>query len=133
MAKANPERGEDDLVLAGKVYKLRPAHTALMAIERGTGQSIIELVRAGKFGGIKLAELGVIGGELIRAGADESDSMTRSVSDERISELILEEGLAGPISVLTLCLLSAASGGRTASGEAKAAPAKPTTDSAGVA
>jgi hypothetical protein len=131
MAKANPERGEDELVLAGKAYKLRPSHDALKAIELATGRSIIELMRSGNAGAIKLGELGVVGGELIRAGAD--DDMVRSVSDDRISELILEEGLAGPISTLTLCLLSAATGGRTASGEAKAAPAKATKDSAGAA
>ena len=126
MAKANKERGEDELVLAGKAYRLRPSHTALSTIELATGKSLIELVRAGNAGAIKLAELGVVGGELIRAGAAEDDSMARSVSDERISELILEEGLAPATSILTLLLLSAATGGRTASGEVKAAPAKKT-------
>jgi hypothetical protein len=133
MAKANPGRGEHELVLAGKTYMLRPSHVALSAIERATGRATIELVRAGNVGGLRLSELGIIGGELIRAGAGEQDGMTRSVSDERISELILEEGLAPATSVLTLCLLDAASGGRTASGEAKAAPAAPTTKTAGAA
>jgi hypothetical protein len=126
MGKANKERGEDELVLADKAYRLRPSHTALSTIEGTTGKSLIELVRAGNAGAMKLSELGVIGGELIRAGAAEDDSMTRSVSDERISEMILEEGLAPATSILTLILLSAATGGRTVSGEVKAAPAKKT-------
>jgi hypothetical protein len=125
MPKANPERGEDELVLAGKKYRLRPSHAALLAIENGTGRSVIELVRSGNAGGLRLAELGMIAAELIRAGAAEDDGMTRGVADDRISELILEEGLAPATSVLTLCLLSAATGGRTASGELKAAPADP--------
>lgn len=117
------ERGEHQLVLAGKTYLLRPSHLALNTIERQTEQSTMELVRLGNAGRLTLEQLGTIGAELIRAGADEKDEMTRSVDSERIGELIFEEGIAPATSRFTLCLLDAATGGRTASGEAKAAPA----------
>lgn len=126
MAKAvaaNPDRGEHELVLAGTTYRLRPSHTALITIERKTGRSTLALVRLGNSAELSLAELGTIGAELIRAGAAEDDVMTRSVDADRIGELIFEEGITPAMSRFTLCLLDAATGGRTASGEAKAAPA----------
>jgi hypothetical protein len=129
--KANPERGEHDLALPGRTYLLRPSHAALKAIERETDRSVLELVRLGNAGALRMSQLGIIAAELIRAGADEADDMTRSVDAERIEELIFENegpdgvgGLPYAQSRLTLCLLDGATGGRTVSGEAKAAPAK---------
>lgn len=118
---ANPERGEHELVLAGKGYVLRPSHSAIVAIERKTGQSVMDLFRAGNTGSLSLEQLGTIAGELIRSGA--SDELTAQVDDDRIGELIFEEGVHRAMARLTLCLIDAASGGRKASGEAKAAPA----------
>lgn len=138
--KANPERGEHDLALPGKTYRLRPSHSALKAIERETGTSILALVRLGNVGELTLEQLGIVGAELIRAGADENDSMTAAVDAERIEELIFENegpngvgGLPYAQSILTLCLLDAATGGRTVSGEAKAAPATKAKRPAGAA
>jgi hypothetical protein len=124
-AKANADRGEHELVLAGKKYRLRPSHTALKAIERETDKTVLALVRAGNAGELSLEQLGIMGAELIRAGADEKDEMTRAVDAERIEELIFEEGVVPATTRFTLCLLDAARGGRKASGEAKAAPATP--------
>lgn len=122
---ANPARGEHELVLGGTRYRLRPSHEALVAIEEATGVSTLALVRRGNAGELTYAALGAIAGELIRAGADEGDAITRAVDDERIGELIFEsdDGLPAITARLTLCLLDAATGGRTASGEAKAAAA----------
>lgn len=122
---ANAQRGEHELTLAGVTYRLRPSHDAIVAIEEVTGRSIMDLYRAGNVGGLTLTQLGQIAGELIRAGASETDELTAQVDDERIGELIFEEGVFRAMARLTLCLVDAASGGRTASGEAKAAPAKP--------
>ena len=122
-SSANAERGEHELVLAGRTYRLRPAHAAMRAIEAATAKSTLALVRLGNAGELSLEQLGIIGAELIRAGADEKDEMTRSVDAERIEELIFEEGVAPATSRFTLCLLDAARGGCTTSGEAKAAPA----------
>jgi hypothetical protein len=41
-----------------------------------------------------------------------------------MSELAYEEGIAAVQAALTMCLVDAVTGGRTASGEARAAPAK---------
>ena len=122
IAVANSERGEHELTLAGRTYRLRPSHQAMVAIERKTASSVLGLVRLGNAGELTLEQLGVVGAELIRAGAE--DRLTQSVDDERIAELIFEEGLPAATSRFTLCLLDAATGGRTASGEAKAATAK---------
>lgn len=120
---ANPERGEHELVLAGVTYRMRPSHSAMVAIERKTGQSIMDLLRAGNTGSLSLDHLGTISGELIRAGAGDGDTLTAQVDDDRIGELIFEEGVHRTMARVTLCLIDAASGGRKASGEAKAAPA----------
>jgi len=117
--KANPERGEHELVLDGVTYRLRPSHNAMVAIEAKTGRSIMDLFRAGNTGSLSLEQMGAIAGELIREGAD--DELTRQVDDERLSELIYEGGVHRAMARLTLCLIDAASGGRKASGEAKAA------------
>lgn len=118
---AIPERGEGELELDGVRYRLRPSHAAIRAIERRTDRSLLALVRMGNVGDLPLASLGIIAAELIRAGAE--DEMTRSVSADHLEELILEEGIPGANARLTLVLLDAATGGRTASGEVKAAAA----------
>ncbi len=131
--KANEERGEHELTLAGKAYVLRPSITALKAIERETGEPLLGLVRRGNTGSLTLDQLGIVAAELIRAGAAADDSLTRAVDSDRIAELIFEEGQTPVQSVLTLCLLDAVMGGRSASGEAKAAPAKTAGKPAGAA
>lgn len=120
---ANETRGEHELVLGGTAYRLRPSFHALRAIEQKTGSTSLALVRKGNTLEIPMEDLGVIAAELIRAGAADDDRMTRSVNAERMQELIFEEGLSTVTPRLTLCLLDAATGGRTASGEAKAATA----------
>ncbi len=118
---ANSERGEHELVLAGTTYRLRPSFTALVAIEKKTGKSGLELVRMGNAGALHGLMLGTIAAELIRAGAE--DAMTKAVNAERIGELIFEDGIPSATARLTLCLADAVTGGRTVSGEAKAAAA----------
>ncbi|HEX8419471.1 MAG TPA: GTA-gp10 family protein [Sphingomonas sp.] len=132
MNTAVPERGEHELVLAGVTYRLRPSHQALRGAERKTERSLLELLRLANAGGLSLDEIGIVVAELIRAGADEKDVVAQNVDAERISELIYEEGLHKAIARVTLCLIDAASGGRKASGEAKAAPASET-ETAGAA
>lgn len=118
---AIPERGEHELTLAGVTYRLRPSHEALRAIEKATERSTLALVRLGNAADLSIEQLGTIAAALIRAGATEE--LTKRVSAERIGEMIFEEGLPHATSRLTLCLLDAATGGRDASGEAKAAAA----------
>ncbi len=128
-AAAIAERGEHVLALAGAVYRLRPSHQAMRTIEAKTERSSLELVRMGNVGALTLDQLGAIAAELIRAGAE--DDLTRAVSADRVGELIYEQGVAGATFRLTAVLADAVSGGRKASGEAKA-PAT-TTEIAGAA
>lgn len=115
---ANAERGEHLLTLGGVEYLLRPTYGAQIKIETATGKSYGELVNAASTGALHIGHARVIAAELIRAGA--TDDLTRRVSVERIGELIYEEGMPFVAPRLTLVLLDALRGGRTASGEAKA-------------
>lgn len=123
MATANPDRGEHELALDGVDYVLRPSHQAIRAIERVTERSLLDLTRLGNVGGLTVDECAAIAVELIRAGAGKDDQATSNVGVARVGELIFEAGLHKAMARLTLCLIDAASGGRTASGEAKPAPA----------
>lgn len=123
MGKANAERGEHEIVLAGTTYRLRPSHEAMKLIEADTGLACLALVRLGNRGELTYTQLGIIGAALIRAGADDGDTMTKAVSADGIEELLYEEGMVLAQSRFTLCLLDAGTGGRKVSGEAKAAPA----------
>jgi hypothetical protein len=120
--KANANRGEHELTLAGVTYRLRPSHAAMQAIEAKTEQSLLVLLRLASVGNLTLDQVGEVAAELIRAGADEADQITRHVGAKRIGQLIYEEGLPRVMARLTVCLADAASGGRDAEGNAKAAP-----------
>lgn len=130
---ANPDRGEHELTLAGVTYRLRPSHAAMKAIEQKTDRSLLALLRMASVGDLTLDQTGEIAAELIRAGAGEGDIMTRNVGAKRIGELVYEQGLPGVMARLTLCLADAASGGRDAEGNAKAAPTMTTGGGAGAA
>jgi len=120
---ANKERGEHSLALAGTNYVLRPSHAAIVAIEAQCGASLLTLARDGNAGALGLQELGIIAAELIKAGAAKGDDATAHVGAERIGQLIFEHGMASVTARLTLCLIDAAPGGRSAEGNAKAATA----------
>lgn len=124
----NPERGELELVLGDTSYRLRPTFAANNAIERKTECSLLQLAHKAGAYALTLAELGTIAAEWIKAGAE--DELTQRVSAERIAELIYEHGIAGVTARLAIGLVEAITGGRTAAGEAKAAPASATTGAA---
>jgi len=125
MTNANAHRGEHELDLGGVTYLLRPSFTAISAIEQKTERTTLELLRMGNAGALPLATAGAVAAELIRAGAEDKDELTKRVSASRIAELIYEEGVGPVVARLTLCLLDAATGGRNAKGEAK--PVAPNT------
>lgn len=120
-AEANPDRGELELELEGRTYRLRPSHAAIAHIERRTERSLLRLLQLGNGCDLSIEQLAIIATEFIRAGAE--DEMLRRVDTARIGELIFEEGVPVVTARLTLCLLEAATGGRTVTGEAKAATA----------
>lgn len=130
MAAANKIRGEHSLKLGGRTFVLRPSHAAIVAIEDETDLGLLEIISAAARGGLRQRHMGIIAAELIRAGAkSESD---KHVDAERIGEMIYEAGTGKALATLQLCLVDAATGGRTASGEAKAAAAA-TEEDAGAA
>lgn len=118
---ANPDRGEHELTLGGRTYLLRPSFAATRAIETRTGKSLLALVRLGNIGELTFDQVGIVAAEYIRAGAE--DEMTRAVDPERLAELAYEGGISAAMARLTMCMLDAASGGRSASGEAMRATA----------
>lgn len=123
---ANAHRGEDEIVLAGVPYLLRPSHAAIVAAETKTQHSLLELVKLANAHALTFTHIGTIAAEFIRAGAKPDDKMTAAVSAERIAELVHEEGVVTVVAHLAKLLVEVARGGRTASGEAKAAAANPT-------
>ncbi|WP_422058613.1 GTA-gp10 family protein [Sphingomonas sp.] len=116
---ANAARGEHELKLGKTCYVLRPSYAAISAAEAKTGHSLMALLRLADASDLSLAHLGVVVAELIRAGAGKGDDLTAGVNAERIAELIFEEGMPHVMARVTICLLDAASGGRTATGEMK--------------
>ena len=118
---ANPARGEHSLTLAGLTYRLRPSFQAVQVLEDDLGLSLVEMARKANSFALSLSELGAIVAELVRAGADEGDAMTKAVSADRMAELIFEEGTGPVFAALVLALTDAVMGGRTISGEARAA------------
>lgn len=131
MTDAISERGEDEIVLAGVAYLMRPSHAAIRAIEKKTGFSLLELVRLGNASALMTEHVGVIAAEFIRAGA--TTESVRAVHADRVADLAYEEGVVKVQAALTLLLADAARGGRTAAGERKAALAGTTTETAGAA
>lgn len=120
---ANPARGEHEITLAGVTYLLRPSYAALVEIEDTLGKSMVELARLTNDCILPLPDLGELVAILIRAGAAEGDALTANVSGERIAELAFEDGVRPVYARATLALLDAITGGRRASGEAKAVTA----------
>ena len=117
---ANPVRGEHEVTLGGAIYRLRPSFTAMAEVEANLGRSIIDLARDANAMKLTYTDLGTILAPLIREGADKDDRMTQSVHPDRLSELVFEEGVSSVMARVLALLFDCISGGRTASGEAKA-------------
>ena len=116
-------RGEKTLTLEGVKYRLRPSREAIAAIEESTGRGLLKLVHLCSAGDLSTDDYGIVAAHLIRAGASPDDEGTRHVGEKRVADLIYEAGVLAVKSTLTLVLLNAATGGRTAEGNEKAATA----------
>jgi len=127
-ASANPERGERVLELGGATYVLRPSHEAIVAVEERLGKSNLALLRLGNSGDLTNVQLAAIAAGFIRAGA--KDDLGRAVNETKLGKAIYERGAAAVTTVLTLCLLDAVQGGRSAEGNGKA-PAANNQEAAG--
>jgi hypothetical protein len=116
--RANADRGEHEIILAGTTYLLRPSFAACAAIEEELGKSLIEVMRAANMMSLNYFEIGICLAEFIRAGA--SDDLSRNVAADRIAELVFEEGSASAMARLTLILADTIGGGRDVEGNVKA-------------
>ena len=122
-AAPNPARGEHSITLGGVTYILRPTASASFAIEEALGLSLMEVFSACNSMALSYQQIGVILMHYIRAGAEESDTLTRMVDAGRLAELVYEAGSAPAFATLTMLLVDAIGGGRNASGEVKAVAA----------
>ncbi|ARS29082.1 hypothetical protein [Sphingomonas sp. KC8] len=125
MATANEERGEVSVELGRKTYVMRPSFTAIQSIEKQTGLSLRQLAIAANSMSMDLATMGVVTGELIRAGAADGDVGAQLGEAERFSQLIYEKGVPTVAARLTIVLTAALTGGATVEGELKPVPTKP--------
>ncbi len=117
----NPERGEVEIVLEGTTFGLRPTYEAIVAIEKATDRTLVDLARDANVTHLPLAVCAIIVTELIRAwGKAKGDVMAQGVQVERIGHLLMDEGMPTVQVRLALVLVLAATGGYTPSGEMKA-------------
>lgn len=122
---ANPERGEATISLEGVEYGMRPSFAAIQAIEEKTASALFPLAIRAAALELSVADLGKIAGETMRAwGKANPDNpngrVAVAVKDERVAELIYEEGANEVSRTLGWLLRAALTGGVTASGELKA-------------
>jgi len=121
MEQANDLRGEVDLELDGQSFVLRPSYEAVIACERQTGKSLIELAIAADNGTMGTEAAAIVVTECIRAwGRANADRAVAAVNAKRIGELLYDYGVMGVLPRVAIVLSRAASGGVTASGEPKA-------------
>jgi hypothetical protein len=95
--KANPHRGEANLLVGGEAIVIRPSFAALVAAEEELGPlfALVERAAEGKLG---IREVAALFDHLSRAGRP------AGIDRGRIGEAIVEQGLAGISSQLKLVL-----------------------------
>ena len=120
---ANPARGEMSLTMGGQDFILRPTHEAVLAIEEELDMSSSQIAMASRSMRLKMREVGVIIGALIRAGAAPG-SLDAMVSDVRVAQLIHERGAFGFYPILAELFEEIVTGGRDIEGNVVAAAMK---------
>lgn len=94
--KANPARGEAELIVAGEALVLRPSFAALVAAEGELG-SLFALVERTAVGGMTLAEMAALFWHCL---AERPEGVTR----EGVGEVVVAMGLARATPVLRVLL-----------------------------
>lgn len=143
MDRANEQRGEFDIDLAGKLYPMRPTWEAIVAFEApraldeagksigGTGKSLQLLASEANRKVLASGDSAIIVTECVKAWARaEGDKNAARFVPEKVGPLLLQApgGLLLVQNRLAALLFMAVTGGITASGEVKAATAKRETD-----
>jgi hypothetical protein len=120
MSGDNPTKGELTLTMEGFDYTLRPSREAVMAIEKLTRKSVIELYNAATELKLTLNETAFIVAELVKAwGIETGDQGMQRASAERFTTLVYEHGLHLVCARIATVLGLAATGGVSAEGKVK--------------
>lgn len=94
---------------------MRPSYEAMLAIERQTGKTLLQLasgVALGRSGGVSLGDAAIIVTEGIKAaGKDRDDPMKRAISRDRIGEMIYSSGYLKALGAIEDFLVNALNGG----------------------
>lgn len=134
MITANEIRGEVDLVLDGQSFVLRPSYTAIVAMEKKAGRSLIELAQLSEQGALTQEQQAIVVTELVRAWGRELAedeyataaqkamiTAARSANADTIGELLYPVGVMEVQPRLHLVLGMALTGGYTPEGKLKPA------------
>ena len=136
MSEANT-RGEVTIDLDA-TYVLRPSFAAIMAAEKATGKSLIQLHDEAATGTMSLETAGILVCEMIKAwgreyreGDDIAQRHAANSNAKRVTELVYDSGLFAVSARLVVVLRGAVTGGVTVSGEWKEPANKAQTPAAG--
>ena len=145
MAEGLDLSGEVDLKLEGQAFVLRPSYQAIVAMEKKTGKSLIELATLAEQCALNQEQQAIVTTELIRAWGrslqvDEYASASerivatsaRGANVDSIGEMLYS---VGPLAVqprIAMVLGLAATGGCLPSGEVKTAGTMTTTETPAV-
>ena len=132
MEEADDLRGEVDIVLDGQRFVLRPSYAAIVAMEKKTGKSLLELAAMAEQGLLTQDAQAIVTTELVRAWgrslvldeyASAADKATataaKGANADSMGELLYGVGVMSVQPRLTIVLGMALSGGCLPSGEAK--------------
>lgn len=133
MGDANAVRGEVDLVLGGQSFVLRPSFTAIVAMEKKTGFTLLQLVQLAEQGVLTQEAQAIVVTELVRAWGREQIldeyaspsershvTAAKAASVESMADLLYPVGVMKVQPRIAIVLGLAATGGCLPSGEAKA-------------
>lgn len=130
--EANDLRGEVDIELDGQRYVLRPSYTAIKAMEKKTGQPMLQLATLAEQGALDQETQAIVVTELVRAWGREivvdeyasaADKATataaRGANPDIIGELLYSVGVMAVQPRIAIVLGLAVTGGCLPSGELK--------------
>lgn len=129
---ANDLRGEVDIVLDGQQFVLRPSYTAIIAMEKKTGRSLLDLATLSEQVLLPQEAQAIVVTELVRAwgrgivlneysSAEEKASATaaKGANADSMGELLYSVGAMAVQPRVAIVLGMALTGGCLPSGEAK--------------
>ena len=118
---ANDLRGEDEIVLDGATFGMRPTYEAIVAVETATGASIGTMAMAGANMRLPLGWVAIIVTEFVRAwGKANGNQAAANLAVDRVGGLVMDSGIVAAQLTVAKILNGAVTGGYTSTGEAKA-------------